>query len=115
MVKNPELDAVSVVTCNNTHKDISIAALDAGKHVLCEKPLCMNYEEALEIKAATGRTDKQFMIGYVRRHASSVPILKEFIDKGALGEIYYAKASNLRGLGNPGGWFSDKSCSRADR
>ncbi|NYE03495.1 putative dehydrogenase [Bacillus niacini] len=109
MVKNPELDAISVVTWNNTHKEISIAALDAGKHVLCEKPLCINYEEALEIKAATERTDKHFMIGYVRRHASSIAILKEFIDKGTLGEIYYAKASNLRRLGNPGGWFSDKS------
>ncbi|EKN65217.1 oxidoreductase domain-containing protein [Neobacillus bataviensis LMG 21833] len=109
MLKDPELDAVSVVTWNNTHKDIAVAALDAGKHVLCEKPLCMSYEEALEIKAATERTDKQFMIGYVRRHASSIAILKEFIDNGSLGEIYYAKASNLRRLGNPGGWFSDKS------
>lgn len=109
MLKDPELDAISVVTWNNTHKEISVAALEAGKHVLCEKPLCMNYEEALEIKAATKRTDKQFMIGYVRRHASSIAILKEFIDKGSLGEIYYAKASNLRRLGNPGGWFSDKS------
>lgn len=109
MLKNPEIDAISVVTWNNTHKEISIAALDAGKHVLCEKPLCMNHEEALEIKAATERSDKKFMVGYVRRHASNAVILKDFIDKGSLGEIYYAKASILRRLGNPGGWFSDKS------
>ncbi|GHH97801.1 Gfo/Idh/MocA family protein [Neobacillus kokaensis] len=109
MVKNPELDAISVVTWNNTHKDISVAALEAGKHVLCEKPLCLNYDEALEIKAATEKTDKKFMIGYVRRHASSIAVLKEVIDNGSLGDIYYAKASNLRRLGNPGGWFSDKS------
>lgn len=109
MLKNPELDAISVVTWNNTHKEISIAALDAGKHVLCEKPLCINYDEALEIKAATDRNHKQFMIGYVRRHASSIAVLKEYIDNGLLGEIYYAKASNLRRFGNPGGWFSDKS------
>ncbi|MEH7275061.1 Gfo/Idh/MocA family protein [Neobacillus vireti] len=109
MLKDPELDAISVVTWNNTHKEISIAALDAGKHVLCEKPLCINYDEALEIKAATERNNKQFMIGYVRRHASSITVLKKYIDKGLLGDIYYAKASNLRRLGNPGGWFSDKS------
>lgn len=109
MFKNPELEAISVVTWNNTHKEISVAALDAGKHVLCEKPLCMNYDEALEIKAATERNDKKFMVGYVRRHASNAVILKDFIDKGSLGEIYYAKASILRRLGNPGGWFSDKS------
>lgn len=109
MLKSTELDAVSIVTWNNTHKDIAIAALDAGKHVLCEKPLCLNHEEALEIKAATERSDKKFMIGYVRRHASSINVLKGLIDKGSLGEIYYAKASNLRRLGNPGGWFSDKS------
>ncbi len=109
MLQNPELDAISIVTWNNTHKEISVAALDAGKHVLCEKPLCMNHEEALEIKAATERSDKKFMVGYVRRHASNAVILKDFIDKGTLGEIYYAKASILRRLGNPGGWFSDKS------
>ncbi|MFJ7933297.1 Gfo/Idh/MocA family protein [Sporosarcina sp. NPDC096371] len=109
MLKNPELDAISIVTWNNSHKEISVAALDAGKHVLCEKPLCMNHEEALEIKAATERSDKKFMVGYVRRHASNAVILKDFIDKGTLGDIYYAKASILRRLGNPGGWFSDKS------
>lgn len=109
MLQNPELDAISIVTWNNSHKEISVAALDAGKHVLCEKPLCMNHEEALEIKAATARSDKKFMVGYVRRHASNAVILKDFIDKGTLGEIYYAKASILRRLGNPGGWFSDKS------
>lgn len=109
LLNDPELDAVSVVTWNNTHKDISIAALEAGKHVLCEKPLCLNHDQALEIKTAADKTDKKFMIGYVRRHASSIKILKEFIDNGSLGEIYYAKASNLRRLGNPGGWFSDKS------
>jgi len=108
-LQNPEIEAISIVTWNNTHKEIAVAALDAGKHVLCEKPLCLNYEEALEIKAATERSNKQFMIGYVRRHASSIAILKEFIDNGELGEIYYAKASTLRRLGNPGGWFSDKS------
>lgn len=109
MLKNPELDAISIVTWNNTHKEISVAALDAGKHVLCEKPLCMNHEESLEIKAATERSDKKFMVGYVRRHATGAKVLKEFIDQGTLGEIYYAKASILRRLGNPGGWFSDKS------
>ncbi|MBO0600614.1 Gfo/Idh/MocA family oxidoreductase [Sporosarcina sp. E16_3] len=109
MFQNPELDAISVVTWNNTHKEISIAALDAGKHVLCEKPLCMNHGEALEVKAATERSDKKFMIGYVRRHASSAVALKDIINSGTLGEIYYAKASILRRLGNPGGWFSDKS------
>lgn len=109
MLADPEIDAISVVTWNNTHKEISVAALDAGKHVLCEKPLCMNHEEALEIKAATERNNQKFMVGYVRRHASNSKVLKEFIDKGTLGEIYYAKASILRRLGNPGGWFSDKS------
>ncbi len=108
LLKNKNLDAVSICTWNNSHAEIAIAALEAGKHVLVEKPLSMTVEEALAVKEAVHKTGKVLQVGFVRRHSESTKILKEFIDNGDLGDIYYAKASYLRRLGNPGGWFSDK-------
>lgn len=107
MFADPEIDAISVCTWNNSHAEISIAALEAGKHVLCEKPLSKTLEEALKVEEAVRRTGKLLQVGFVRRYATNTQILRKFIDAGDLGEIYYAKASYIRRLGNPGGWFSD--------
>ncbi len=104
----PEIDAVSICTWNDSHAEISVAALEAGKHVLCEKPLCKTVDEALRVEDAVRRSGKLLQVGYVRRHASNIAVLKKFIDAGDLGEIYFAKASLIRRLGNPGGWFADR-------
>lgn len=109
LVKNEEIDAVSICTWNHSHAEIAIAALKAGKHVLVEKPLTTSVEKALEIEKAVQESGKLLQVGIVRRYASNTKVLKSFIDAGDLGSIYYAKASCLRRLGNPGGWFSDKS------
>ncbi|MFI2858550.1 Gfo/Idh/MocA family protein [Paenibacillus sp. JSM ZJ436] len=108
LLANSEVDAVSICTWNNSHAEISIAALQAGKHVLCEKPLCKTVEEALQVQEAVRESGKTLQVGYVRRHASSIHVLKKFIDEDELGEIYFAKASLIRRLGNPGGWFADQ-------
>jgi len=107
LVALPEVDAVSVCTWNDTHASIAAAALDAGKHVLVEKPLSKTVDEALLVEEAAKRSGKVLQVGFVRRYASNTMLLKRFIDDGELGDIYYAKASCLRRLGNPGGWFSD--------
>lgn len=104
----PEIDAVSVCTWNCAHAPCSIMALNAGKDVLCEKPMAMNAKEAEEMIAAAKRNGKKLMIGFVRRFGNDAAIVKDFVDNGSLGEIYYAKASYLRRNGNPGGWFGDK-------
>lgn len=109
MVAKEELDAVSVCTWNAAHAPCTIAALEAGLHVLCEKPMAMNAKEAEEMKAAAERNGKLLMIGFVRRYGNDCKILQDFITQDALGEIYYAKATYLRRNGNPGGWFGDKS------
>lgn len=109
LLADEEIEAVSICTWNNTHAQIAIAALHAGKHVLVEKPLSMTMDEAYAIEKAVHETGRLLQVGYVRRFASNVSVLKKFIDAGELGEIYYAKASCLRRLGNPGGWFSDLS------
>lgn len=104
----PEIDAVSVCTWNCAHASCSIMALNAGKDVLCEKPMAMNAEEAAEMIAAAKRNGKKLMVGFVRRFGNDAAIVKDFIENGSLGDIYYAKASYLRRNGNPGGWFGDK-------
>ena len=105
----PELDAVSVCTWNAAHAACAIAALNAGKHVLCEKPMCMTVEEAETMKAAAEKSGKLLMIGFVRRFGNDCDVLRDFIDNGYFGDIYYAKATYLRRKGCPGGWFGDKA------
>ncbi|BFH70502.1 MAG: Gfo/Idh/MocA family oxidoreductase [Paenibacillus dendritiformis] len=107
LLANPDVEAVSICTWNNSHAEIAIAALEAGKHVLVEKPLCKTVEQALAVQEAQKKSGKTLQVGYVRRYGMNTRVLKKFIDAGDLGEIYYAKASCLRRLGNPGGWFSD--------
>lgn len=109
LLQNPKIDAVSICTWNNTHAVIAIAALEAGKHVLVEKPLSMTVAQALAVEVAVKKSGKVLQVGFVRRHGDNTKLLKQFIDQDELGEIYYAKASCLRRLGNPGGWFSDQS------
>lgn len=109
LLKNEEIDAVSICTWNNTHAEIAIAALEAGKHVLVEKPLSMTVEQALAVEAAVEKSGKILQVGFVRRHGDNTKLLKQLIDQDEFGEIYYAKASCLRRLGNPGGWFSDQA------
>jgi predicted dehydrogenase len=111
LLADPEIDGVSVCTWNNSHATWAIAALEAGKHVLVEKPLARTLEEALEIQRAADASDRVLQVGFVRRHAPNCQVLKSFIDAGELGEIYYAKASCIRRAGNPGGWFADKEIS----
>lgn len=107
LLANPDVRAVSICTWNNSHAEIAIAALDAGKHVLVEKPLCKTVEDALQVQEAVKRNNQVLQVGFVRRYADNTRTLEKFMTSGDLGEIYYAKASCLRRLGNPGGWFSD--------
>lgn len=108
LLADPEIDAVSICTWNNQHAVISIAAANAGKHVLVEKPLCRTVEEALEIQKAAHVGKKVFQVGYVRRFDPNIGVLQSFMKNDEFGDLYYAKASLLRRVGNPGGWFADK-------
>lgn len=111
MLEKENLDAVSVCTWNAAHKPATIAALNAGCHVLCEKPMAMNEQEAIEMRDAAEKNGKVLQIGFVRRFGKDAAVLKNFIENGRLGDIYYAKAVYLRRDGCPGGWFADKAYS----
>ncbi|HEU5140162.1 MAG TPA: Gfo/Idh/MocA family oxidoreductase [Bacillales bacterium] len=108
LLDDQEIDAVSICTWNYTHAEMAIAALRAGKHVLVEKPLSTTVEEAEKIANTVQETGKKLQVGFVRRYDPNIKMMKEFIEAGELGDIYYAKGSYLRRFGNPGGWFADK-------
>lgn len=111
MLKKEKIDIVSVCTWNSAHAPCTIAALEAGCHVICEKPMAMNAKEAEQMKAAADKAGKLLMIGFVRRHGDDAAGAKALVEHGDLGEVYYAKATYLRRCGCPGGWFGDKKFS----
>ncbi len=108
MLKMKDLDAVSVCVWNNGHNPETLKALRAKKHVLCEKPLAMNTEQALEMQRVAKENNRLLMVGFVKRFAGTTATFKDFDDKGTFGNLYLVKAKYLRRNGNPGGWFADK-------
>ncbi len=109
MLANEKLDIVSVTTWNSAHAECAIAALEAGCHVICEKPMAINAAEAQAMKDAADKAGRLLTLGFVRRHGNDAAAARDLIQKDYLGEIYYAKATYLRRCGFPGGWFGDKS------
>ncbi len=96
VANDPEVDVVHVLTPNREHAEVSIAALDGGKHVLCEKPMAKTAEDAKRMLDAAERSGKILSVGYNNRHRPDSLYLKELIETGELGEIYYARALALR-------------------
>ena len=91
-----DLDAVNVLTPNKSHSPITVDALEAGKHVMCEKPMAINTEEAIKMVEAAKRTGKKLTIGYQNRFRPDSMYLKKCIEAGDLGDIYYARALAIR-------------------
>ena len=112
MLESGEIDAVSVCLPNFLHAAISIDVLNAGKHVLCEKPPACTAQEAQAMADAAEKNKKKLMYAVVQRFSGSAQLLKKMIDNGELGEIYFGKAGYVRRRGIPigrEGWFVDKS------
>ncbi|MDQ3813218.1 MAG: Gfo/Idh/MocA family oxidoreductase [Armatimonadota bacterium] len=109
MLKREDIQAVSVTTPNFMHAEATIAALEAGKHVLCEKPLAMNAREGAAMVEAARRTGNKLMVGFNSRFSSEIQTLKRFAAGGAFGTMYYTRAQALRRRGIPGwGLFINK-------
>lgn len=106
-----EIEAVSICLPNSLHAPASIAALEAGLHVLCEKPLAENSVSAQQIVEAAARASTKFMICFNRRYRPDVRWIKEAIIQGRLGQIYQVKAGWIRETGIPAGtgWFTNKA------
>lgn len=96
LLKEKDVDVVHVCTPNISHSEITIAALEAGKHVMCEKPMAKTSAEAIAMLDAAKRTGKKLTIGYQGRCVPESQYLKKLCDRGDLGEVYYARAKAVR-------------------
>lgn len=109
MFSSIDLDAVSICVPNKFHVNATICALEAGCHVICEKPPAMNQLEAEKMKSTAEKMDKILTYGFNFRHTEEVKAAKRFIDAGEIGEIYSAKVKAVRRRGIPGwGVFTNK-------
>ncbi len=113
MLKSERLDIVSVATPNVFHKPITIAALEAGCHVLCEKPMAMNATEARAMAAAAKKARRRLMINFSYRFNEQAWIMKKQVQSGILGDIYFGRTvwHRRRGMPGFGGWFGQKKMS----
>lgn len=105
VLKLKEVDAVSVCLPNYLHAPVSIAALNSGKHVLCEKPMATSREEAEAMIQAAKANGKKLMIAHNQRFVASHQKAKEIIESGKLGKIYSFKTTF--GHSGPEGWSAD--------
>jgi len=96
LIKDGSIDVIHVCTPNRSHSPITVAALEAGKHVMCEKPMATGYEEAKKMADAAKKTGKLLTIGYQYRCMPAPLYLKKVCERGDLGEIYFAKAHAIR-------------------
>ncbi|MBK9941156.1 MAG: Gfo/Idh/MocA family oxidoreductase [Kouleothrix sp.] len=107
----PAIDAVSICLPNALHLPVTLAALRAGKHVLVEKPLARSADEGRAMVEAARELDRILMIAFNHRYRGDVQWIKQYVESGALGRIYYAKAHWMRRAGIPrlGSWFVSKA------
>jgi predicted dehydrogenase len=113
LLADEEIQAVSVALPNALHAPVTLAALEAGKHVMCEKPLAMNAAEAEEMVRTARRLDRKLMVHFNVRFNPTSQAVKRAIEEGALGHVYYARSvwHRKRGIPKLGGWFTQKSLS----
>lgn len=101
MLDSEQLDAVSICTYNATHAECAIYALEKGVNVLLEKPMCVTTEEAVEIMKAEKKSGKILSIGFQPRLDPNMIKVKEIVQSGVLGEIYYIQTGGGRRHGIP--------------
>ena len=105
MLRHPGLDAVVNCLPNRMHSSVSVNAMEAGLHVLCEKPMATSVDEARQMLDTAKGNDVKLVIGLTLRFRGTTVAAKQVVEKGVLGDIYYAKAGWMRRNGIPG-WGS---------
>lgn len=107
MLADEEIQAVSICTANFSHCEISVKAMEAGKHVLCEKPMAVTYEECKRMVDTARRTNRFLMVGHNQRLTKTHMKAKELVEKGEIGRLITFK-SNFSHSG-PENWTVDKN------
>lgn len=111
MIETEELDGICIVTPNNTHKDIALAAVEKGLHVICEKPIALDSNEAREMYEAAKSREIVHAVNFTYREHPGAQKLKELVQQGFIGELLDARFeySGDYGLAGPPGWRSTVS------
>jgi len=105
---NADVDTVFVCTYPKAHKPCVLAALEAGKHVFCEKPLAPTYDDGVEIARAVENSGRKFMLGYVFHFSQSARRIKRLIDQGEFGQLALVWSHRLAPfVPPPGSWYTD--------
>ena len=106
LLKEKDIDAIIIATPDGIHPEQTIAALESGKHVLCEKPMALTIKECKAMIDASKRTGKKLMIGQICRYTPGFRLAKKMIDNGEIGELFFVESeyahdySNITGAGN---------------
>lgn len=108
LLERDDIDAVIVATSTDAHHTVALAAFEAGKKVFVEKPIARSYKEAREMTEAANRHKLAFMVGMNNRFRPDTMILKSFIEKGELGELFFAKGGWLKSLSDNNPWITRK-------
>ena len=111
MFLQEKLDIVSNATPNDFHKPLTVAAFEAGCHVLCEKPMALSAAEGRDMLAAAKKAGKRLMIDFSYRFTEQSMALKAQVDSGILGDVYFGRTiwHRRRGIPGFGGWFGQKA------
>lgn len=108
MIEELELDAVSVSTYNAAHAQPTIDSLEAGLHVLCEKPMAATLDEAVAMAKAAKKSGKILTIGFQPRYDPNMQLIRDIVMSGQLGKTYYVETGGGRRRGMPWGTFINK-------
>ena len=92
LLAREDIDAVTLPLPDQVHKEITIAALRAGKHVLCEKPMSLNLDECKEMIRVAKECGKELMVGQIGRYTPSFLAAKQLLDEGAIGELFMVES-----------------------
>ncbi|MDH7569246.1 MAG: Gfo/Idh/MocA family oxidoreductase [Armatimonadota bacterium] len=115
VVARDDVQIVSVATPDPWHAPMTVAALEAGKHVLCEKPMALTLPECEQMIAAADRTGKLLMVGQVCRFAPGFVLTKQLVDQGEIGELFFVEseyAHDYSRVPGVGGWRKDPNLKR---
>ena len=107
LLANPEVEAVTIVTNDQTHREATVKALHAGKHVLCEKPMALSKEDCKAMIAAQKETGNILMVGQIGRYTEAFNKAVEIVNSGEIGELFCVEseyAHDYSHIGGAGGW-----------
>jgi predicted dehydrogenase len=108
ILKRKDIDIISIALPNYLHADVGVLALQAGKHLMLDKPMATNAKDGARLLAAAKKARKVFMVGQNQRFSPAAQTVKQLVVSGKLGEVYHAKAVWRRRAGIPriGSWFT---------